>query len=105
MYSQMLKSWHSIFEAFTWGSESIEVVAMLRLVGRRQGSSGKQNDDQAKRLSHRQTSGEAGGETSMETRQQRQAKRQSQQTSGETGRKEGKKEGQGREHIHDEDTR
>ena len=51
-YSQMLKSWrHSIFEAFTWGFESMEVVAM-----------------QAKRRSHRQTSGEAGGETSNESK-------------------------------------
>ena len=33
-YSQMFKSRrHSIFEAFTWGFESVEVVAMLRLVG------------------------------------------------------------------------
>ena len=47
-YSQMLKSWrHSNIEAFTWGFESMEVVAMLRLVGEKT----RQQQRQTKRRS------------------------------------------------------
>ena len=82
----MLKSWrHSIFEAFTWGFESVEVVAMLRLVGEKT----RQQRQTARRSSKtpiaRANEWEAGG-------QQRQTKRRSQQTSRETRKKEGRNE-------------
>ena len=59
----MLKSWrHSIFEAFTWGFESIQVVAMLRLVGEK-----TRQQRQTKRRSQ-QTSGETRKEGKKERR-------------------------------------